>query len=368
MISEEFVLFWDAPRGGTQSTNNVNSCRLCNSNFSFFNRRHHCRKCGGVFCDECTQSRLRLKGINDPVRVCDRCSEMMLTSGVPEAKNEASNKQIIREWVDLIQQSDHDRKTKQLLKVKVYAGIPNCARVVIWPLLADSIFKQKNPGVYEMLLKLPSKSEKEIVSDIGRTFPEHSHFSNSVGQGELYNVLKAHSNMNPEMGYCQGMSFFGAILLMHMKEEDAFWLFSQLMKTYNLSGLFQQQAPLLEQVLTHFSMLVAKFLPKLEAHFKKLSVIIELFSNRWFCTLFSYDLPFPVVFRIWDIWILEGFDIIFKIGLAILKLLEELLLVRNARDTLDMLKNLPTSLFERESLVVETALSSFELEFTPFRQ
>lgn len=30
------------------------TCRRCNSNFSSFNRRHHCRMCGSILCENCT--------------------------------------------------------------------------------------------------------------------------------------------------------------------------------------------------------------------------------------------------------------------------------------------------------------------------
>lgn len=33
----------------------VNNCYKCNSNFSIFNRRHHCRSCGRIFCHNCSQ-------------------------------------------------------------------------------------------------------------------------------------------------------------------------------------------------------------------------------------------------------------------------------------------------------------------------
>lgn len=51
-------------------------CLLCGYSFSFFQRRHHCRFCGGLFCDACSKN--RAKGISgyDPnveVRVCDIC-------------------------------------------------------------------------------------------------------------------------------------------------------------------------------------------------------------------------------------------------------------------------------------------------------
>lgn len=69
-------------------------CGQCGTAFSFFTRRHHCRLCGDVFCDACTQHRATLPanfggdgdtgaaavGLNAPInpntvgqRVCDAC-------------------------------------------------------------------------------------------------------------------------------------------------------------------------------------------------------------------------------------------------------------------------------------------------------
>ncbi|KAK9670644.1 hypothetical protein RND81_13G215100 [Saponaria officinalis] len=53
----------------------VNKCTSCGSNFNAFSRKHHCRNCGEIFCDKCTQGRtpLSLDEESPPVRVCDRC-------------------------------------------------------------------------------------------------------------------------------------------------------------------------------------------------------------------------------------------------------------------------------------------------------
>jgi len=58
----------------------------------------------------------------------------------------------------------------------------------------------------------------------GRTFPSHPYFSPQLGHGQLclFNILKAYSVLDEEVGYCQGLSFVAGILLMHMKEQDAF--------------------------------------------------------------------------------------------------------------------------------------------------
>ncbi|KAJ8567643.1 hypothetical protein K7X08_019851 [Anisodus acutangulus] len=53
----------------------VRKCTACGTDFGAFVRRHHCRNCGDIFCDKCTQGRTALTADEDaqPVRVCDRC-------------------------------------------------------------------------------------------------------------------------------------------------------------------------------------------------------------------------------------------------------------------------------------------------------
>ncbi|RLN99206.1 hypothetical protein DYB28_006035, partial [Aphanomyces astaci] len=52
-------------------------CYHCQALFSLVLRRHHCRRCGNVFCDTCSSSRMPLvsAGFFTPVRVCDKCCE-----------------------------------------------------------------------------------------------------------------------------------------------------------------------------------------------------------------------------------------------------------------------------------------------------
>lgn len=51
------------------------ACMICSNQFSFFNRRHHCRSCGGIFCQDHSSKFIELPdlGIYENVRVCDNC-------------------------------------------------------------------------------------------------------------------------------------------------------------------------------------------------------------------------------------------------------------------------------------------------------
>lgn len=51
-----------------------------------------------------------------------------------------------------------------------------------------------------------------------------------MGQRMLFNILRAYAVYDNEVGYTQGMSGLGALLLMYMSEEDAFWCLVTLMQ------------------------------------------------------------------------------------------------------------------------------------------
>uniref|UniRef100_K3W822 phosphatidylinositol-3,5-bisphosphate 3-phosphatase n=1 Tax=Globisporangium ultimum (strain ATCC 200006 / CBS 805.95 / DAOM BR144) TaxID=431595 RepID=K3W822_GLOUD len=50
-------------------------CYGCHASFTLVLRRHHCRRCGNVFCDTCSSARIPLvsAGFFTPVRVCEKC-------------------------------------------------------------------------------------------------------------------------------------------------------------------------------------------------------------------------------------------------------------------------------------------------------
>lgn len=53
----------------------IKFCMSCKEPFGPMRRRHHCRKCEGVFCSYCSMYRAPIlsKGFAKPVRVCLDC-------------------------------------------------------------------------------------------------------------------------------------------------------------------------------------------------------------------------------------------------------------------------------------------------------
>jgi len=63
----------------------VKQCALCQNSFSVTRRKHHCRLCGNVFCQTCSDNKMELASSAKPVRVCDTCHAFLLAKFVKAA-------------------------------------------------------------------------------------------------------------------------------------------------------------------------------------------------------------------------------------------------------------------------------------------
>ncbi|XP_076265928.1 RUN and FYVE domain-containing protein 2 isoform X1 [Rhynchophorus ferrugineus] len=56
----------------------VTHCKSCKKEFSLTRRRHHCRNCGDIFCNSCSDNSMALPSSAKPVRVCDDCNTLLM--------------------------------------------------------------------------------------------------------------------------------------------------------------------------------------------------------------------------------------------------------------------------------------------------
>lgn len=228
-------------------------------------------------------------------------------------------------WGDVV--SDYQKfasEHPQDLAKAIERGVPKSLRGMIWQLMSAS----KDPELeqtYLRLLKEPSPHEKAINRDLGRTFPHHAFFTDGqgIGQENLFNVLKAYSLYDPQVGYCQGLPFVVAILLLNMPDEEAFCLLVRLMQSYGLRGHFLPEMPMLQLRLFQFDRLVEEILPVLHVHFIRQGIKSSMFCSQWFLTMFSYRFPLNIVFRIYDNCLASGIEAIFTFSLILLLKNEE---------------------------------------------
>lgn len=206
------------------------------------------------------------------------------------------------------------------LATAIAEGVPDTLRGMMWQHMAAS----KDPELedsYLRLLRETSDHEKAITRDLGRTFPHHDFFNDGqgIGQENLFNVLKAYSLYDPQVGYCQGLPFIVAILLLNMPDEEAFSLLVRLMYVYDLRGHFLPEMPKLQLRLFQFDRLIEELLPVLHVHFLRQGIKSSMFCSQWFLTMFSYRFPLPIVFRIYDNCLASGIEAIFGFSIMLLK-------------------------------------------------
>lgn len=82
-----------------------------------------------------------------------------------------------------------------------------------------------------------------------------------------------------------------------------------------------------------------------------------MFSNSWFITLFTHVLPIQTVLRIFDIYFFEKDIILYKVALAIIKLLENSIINKTASltDVMNSFSTLKGEIFQNSDLVIKTA-------------
>ena len=169
----------------------------------------------------------------------------------------------------------------------------------------------------------------EIDRDVVRTMPHHALFSpnNETGEynrGKLQKILLAVSNAHLDVGYCQGMNFVGATLLINlgMNEVDAFWMFLAIIRNYHFKDLYSPAVPLLPLRMYHFSRIIRSHIPNVWHHLNSKTFSVEVFANQWIMTMFAYYLEPEILGTVWDLFFHLGWKYIFKLGGTILKILE----------------------------------------------
>ncbi|XP_067148879.1 TBC1 domain family member 4 isoform X2 [Apteryx mantelli] len=229
-------------------------------------------------------------------------------------------------------------------------GVPKSRRGEIWQFLAVQHRvrhrlpnKQQPPDIsYKELLKQLTAQQHAILVDLGRTFPTHPYFSTQLGAGQLslFNLLKAYSLLDKEVGYCQGISFVAGVLLLHMSEEQAFEMLKFLMYDLGFRKQYRPDMMSLQIQMYQLSRLLHDYHRDLYNHLEENEISPSLYAAPWFLTLFASQFPLGFVARVFDIIFLQGTEVIFKVALSLLSSQETSIMeCESFENTVDFLKS-----------------------------
>jgi len=234
----------------------------------------------------------------------------------------------IKLWTQIL--TEWDRWQDGRLQYLIYCeGIPSSLRTKIWNkfLNVDKLKKLYPVSFYKSLIEQEADPQNciQIKLDIPRTFSTHILFREGNGKGQLLNILTAYSIFNPEVGYCQGMNFVCACLLINnLSEEEAFWMLVGIMENFQ-ENYYSNMIGILGSSET-FNQFLKLYNPTIHNHLEKLQSVNVIFISQWFLCLFSNLNHWQTVLRLWDVIFFEGKYSLLKISLAIIQCCEKQIL------------------------------------------
>uniref|UniRef100_A0A6V7ISP0 Rab-GAP TBC domain-containing protein n=1 Tax=Bracon brevicornis TaxID=1563983 RepID=A0A6V7ISP0_9HYME len=261
---------------------------------------------------------------------------------------------------EIIPNFDNLRQTKEV-KDLWWRGLPPSIRGKVWKLGIDNRLNIGNNLYNNCLNNLTDNVYHEFLTaiklDVSRTFPALCVFQDNGPLNEpLYNVLAAYCVFRPEIGYVQGMSFIGAVLTLNMEPSDAFICFSNLLDNPCHKAAFTLNQTQMNIYYKVYTSALAQNLPKIHSHFIESGLSPDFYLLDWVYTIYAKAMPLDVACRIWDVFIRDGDEFLFKTALGVLHLYQDELLsmdfVRGAQFLTRLPDNLQAAqLFESISLM-----------------
>lgn len=253
-----------------------------------------------------------------------------------------------------------------------WRGLPPSVRGRVWK-LAISNNLNVTPHLYNLCLDraMSSPNNESLAAirlDVSRTFPTLCVFQEG---GPLFDslqgILAAYAVYRPDVGYVQGMSFVGAVLSLNMESPDAFACFANLLNHPCHRAAFTLDQKRMNTYYKVYSSALAHKLPKVFSHFTIAGLSPDLYLLDWLYTIYAKAMPLDVACRIWDVFLRDGDEFLFRTALGVLHLYQEELLKMDFVHGAQFLTRLPENL-QAESLFNSISQMSTTVGTTTFQQ
>lgn len=203
-------------------------------------------------------------------------------------------------------------------------------------LIKELIDYNISSDIYKNILSLTKKAEindnkykhvlDEIKRDVNRTFYTEK-FKKGNGKLILINVLSALAFIRPEIGYCQGMNFIaGALIELIEEEEKIFWIFLSFIDNIDMNLLYLKNMPDYSIRVFQLNYFIKLYFPELFLHFKKNQITPDIIFSKWILTIYANYLSFDLLYKIWDLFIIDKWKAIFRIAIILLDTIKDKLL------------------------------------------
>ncbi|KAM4852392.1 TBC1 domain family member 12 isoform 1-T1 [Thomomys bottae] len=324
-------------------------------------------------------SNLPAKSVEEALRHRQEYDEMVAEAKKREIKEAHKRKRIMKErfkqeesiasamviWINEILPNWEVMRSTRRVRELWWQGLPPSVRGKVWSLAVGNELNI-TPELYEIFLsrakerwksfsETSSDNDIEGISvadreasleliklDISRTFPSLYIFQKGGPYHDvLHSILGAYTCYRPDVGYVQGMSFIAAVLILNLEEADAFIAFANLLNKPCQLAFFRVDHTMMLKYFATFEVFFEENLSKLFLHFKSYSLTPDIYLIDWIFTLYSKSLPLDLACRVWDVFCRDGEEFLFRTGLGILRLYEDILLQMDFIHIAQFLTKLP---------------------------
>eukprot|EP00035_Acanthoeca_spectabilis_P010911 m.192671 g.192671 ORF g.192671 m.192671 type:complete len:1403 (-) comp15170_c0_seq2:34-4242(-) len=230
---------------------------------------------------------------------------------------------IMNKWEDLLKKPPTEQSEAEI-RACLREGVPPKIRRRYWQsmegwLMASTERTLPEPEYsYIDLVVQPAIYWHAIKIDLERTFPTNPYYrEGGKGLRALFQVMKAYSNYDTTVGYCQGMGFIAGLLLNQLTEEKAFHLLLSVMYRHRFRHQYAHDMADLKVQLYQFNRLLLDHLPAISNLLQEFNVEPFLYATSWFLTLFCAQFPLDFCNFVLDNVLLEGMTFVFKVALAL---------------------------------------------------
>ncbi|GAM27421.1 hypothetical protein SAMD00019534_105970 [Acytostelium subglobosum LB1] len=176
----------------------------------------------------------------------------------------------------------------------------------------------------------------------------------------LTNVLKACAQYNDDLKYKQPMGYMASVLLSYFDEEETFWMMNILLKEHGMRHVISgSMVPMFYHKT--FGEEMGKHFPKLRQHLEGEGVHVIMYAKWIWDTMFVYILPADSISIVWDYFFWgsngRGIEVLFKLTLAMMRILEPTLLQLRLPQFFTLMKRPPVDTLELVQLARGVVLS-----------
>ena len=225
------------------------------------------------------------------------------------------------------------RYKKQKINKILIIGPPNNIRWLIWYSMAKNKYFEiekkigiKNSNIFNYLINsnLNPEIEKKIKNDLPNTLPNIKYFKNPNWIKSLFNLLKAYSIYDKEIGYKNGMNNIAANILIvsDCNEIESFRFLRFLYSNYyglSFRDFFKENS----SKLNFYSFLIMELIKEriypIYEIISKFQIDNELWLNKWIINLFEVLFDFCIIIRLYDCMITFGINFLINFTLGLLK-------------------------------------------------